>query len=87
MILTRSSRSRASTRSNHDSDTRYVVLLRQTPDKQIWLGYDHIGRIGNATYREAFRYVSVHAARMALKALPHKWSEANVLATLEETAE
>lgn len=33
---------------------------------------------------EAFRYNSEHHARMALKALPHKWPEAKVLATLED---
>ena len=65
-------------------DQRYVILLRETPDKQIWLAYDDLGRIGNAKFHEAFRYVSAHAARMALKALPHKWPEAKVLATLED---
>ena len=64
--------------------TRYIVLLRETPDRQIWLAYDAGGRIGNANYAEAFRYNSEHHARMALKALPHKWPEAEVLATLED---
>jgi len=64
--------------------TKYVVLLRETADSQIWLGYDMLGRIGNARYDEAFRFNSVHHAKMALKALPHKWPVAKVLATLED---
>jgi len=64
-------------------EQRYVVLLRETPT-QIWLAYDDLGRIGNAKFHEAFRYVSAHAARMALKALPHNWPEAKILGTLVE---
>jgi len=64
--------------------TKYVVLLRETADRQIWLAYDMLGRIGNARYAEAFRYNSEHHAKMALKALPHKWPGAKVLATLED---
>jgi len=64
--------------------TKYVVLLRQSADKQIWLAYDDFGRIGNATYEMAFRFNSEHHAKMALKQLPHKWPDAKVLATLKD---
>ena len=62
---------------------RFVVLLRDMPDKQIWLGYDG-GRIANATYAMAFRYVSEHEARMALRKLSHNWPDAKILSTLVE---
>ena len=67
--------------------TKYVVMLRETPDKQIWLGHDMLRRIGNARYDEAFRFNSEHHAKQALKLLPHKWPEAKVLATLEDSDE
>ena len=66
---------------------RFVVLLRDMPDKQIWLGYDDDGRIANATYAMAFRYVSEHEARMALRRLSHNWLDATILSTLVEESE
>lgn len=59
-------------------------MLRQTPDKQIWLAYDNLGRIGNANYDQAFRFNSEHHARMAIKLLPHKWPQAKVLSILDK---
>ena len=64
--------------------TRFVVLLRDTPDRQIWLAYNDGGRIGNATFAMAFRFISRHQANMALRNLPHKWPEAKIISTLVE---
>ena len=66
---------------------RFVVLLRDMPDKQIWLGYDDLGRIANATYKMAFRFVSEHKARTALRRLSHNWLDAKIFSTLVEEGE
>lgn len=66
---------------------RYVVLLRETIDKQVWLAYNDFGRIGNANYNQAFRFETRDQARWALIKLPLKWPDAQVLATLVEIDE
>ena len=63
---------------------RFVVLLRDMPDKQIWLAYGDDGRIGHATYAMAFRFVSEHEAEQALKRLWHNWLDAKIFSTLVE---
>ena len=62
---------------------RFVVLLRDMPEQQIWLAYDG-GRIGNTTYAMAFRWHSEKMARMALKKLSHNWPDAKIFSTLVE---
>ena len=66
---------------------KYVVCLRSSGDRQIWLAYDNCGRIGNANYHQAFQYDSYNEARVAIKQLPHRWTEAQILGTLVEVTE
>ena len=67
---------------------RFVVLLRDMPVKQIWLAYDDDGeRIADATYAMAFRFVSEHKARTALRKLSHNWLDAKIFSTLVEEGE
>ena len=67
---------------------KYIVLLTETTDgQQIWLAYDHLGRIGNAKYDEAFKYDTHDQARAALRAVRKtgkRYEDAEILATLVE---
>ena len=63
---------------------RFIVLLRDMPEQQIWLAYDDAGRIVNATYAMAFRWHSEKMARMALKRQSHNWLDAEIFSTLVE---
>tara|TARA_R110000868_G_scaffold14070_7_gene65631 strand:- start:72 stop:299 length:228 start_codon:yes stop_codon:yes gene_type:complete len=66
---------------------KYIVLLGEQYDgKQIWLAYDSIGRIGNATYNQAFRYDSHKQAvyALALVRRQRRWPNAKVMGTTVE---
>ena len=68
---------------------RYIVLLEDSGlRRQIFLGYDSIGRI-NANYLEAFRYDTELAARIALRKVrrDRAWRDAKILGCLEEVTE
>jgi hypothetical protein len=63
---------------------KYIVMLCEVPpDRQVWLAYDSMGRIGNATYEEAFRYDTITQARIALERVrrDRKWPGAKILGT------
>lgn len=66
---------------------KYIVLLGEHDGKQIWLAYDSIGRIGNATYDQAFRYDSHKQAvyALALVRRQKRWPNAKVMGTTVET--
>ena len=67
---------------------KYIVMLKDpTEGPQIWLAYDHLGRIGNAKYEEAFKYETHEMARAALRAVRKtgkRYEDAEILATLVE---
>lgn len=62
---------------------KYIVLLSETESSQTWLGYDRLGRIGKATYGEAFRYDSEIQAKQALRKVQmmHSYPNAKILGT------
>lgn len=66
---------------------RFVVLLDQTPDRQVWLGYDDGGRIGNCRFAEAFRYESEIDAEIELRRARRagkRWPRARIWGVVEE---
>jgi len=52
----------------------------------VWLGYDVFGRIGSASYRDAFRYDSALQATVALAKVrrDRRWPGARVIGTTVE---
>ena len=67
---------------------KWIVLLSKDVDigKQVWLGYDVFGRIGSASYWEAFRYDSALQATVALAKVrrDRRWPDARVIGTTVE---
>ena len=68
---------------------RFVVMLRESQGVQTWLAYDSFGRIGNANFKEAFRYDTHRQAEDALRyvRMTHQWPMAEILGTTEEIEE
>ena len=68
---------------------KYIVMLSETPSMQMFLAYDDLGRIGNATYEQAFRYDTEQQARCALRAVRRirAFADAKILATCVDSGE
>ena len=69
---------------------KYIVMLSSDPantGRQVFLGYDAGGRIGNASYQQAFRYDSEQAAKRALWVARkvRRWPDAKILGTCVDT--
>lgn len=63
---------------------KYIVMLAERNGEQVWLAYDNLGRIGNATYAQAYRYDTWAEAADALRRLRFtgaKWPGAKIMGT------
>jgi len=66
---------------------KYIVMLDSTPNREVFLAYDGLGRIGNASHEKAFKYDSRRLAKLALarvRATGKRWPRAEVLGVIEE---
>ena len=68
---------------------KFFVLLIDDGPKQVWLGYNNLGRIGSCDFRNATRYESISEALAALRMVrrERRWASAKVIGTLEEVAD
>ena len=69
---------------------KYIVLLGERDGKQIWLAYDIGGRLGNASYEQAYRYDTWKQACDALcrvRFTGARWPRAQILGTTVDSPE
>ena len=68
---------------------KYIVMLDDSPNRQVFLAYDSLGRIGNASHEQAFRYDTQQQAYVALASVRRfrHWPKAKILGVIVETEE
>lgn len=65
---------------------KYIVMLDESPTRQVFLAYDDMGRISNASSDLAFQYDSYRQAKAAIAAVRRvrRWPNARVLGVIVE---